>query len=147
MQPLLDGQPPRSGDGLDNNCVGGVDEGVLTTFYRDADMDSRGNPAMSMMARTAPSGYVNNSDDCNDACNTCWTGNAESCDALDNNCSGVPDEGFACIRGSAQPCTTTCGTTGTGSCTAACLLPVLLFARLPRRDLQQHRRGLRHGGR
>ncbi len=114
---------PEVCDGLDNNCVGGVDEGVLTTFYRDADMDSRGNPAMSMMACTAPSGYVNNSNDCNDACNTCWTGNAESCDALDNNCSGVLDEGFACIQGSAQPCTTTCGTTGTGSCTAACLLP------------------------
>jgi hypothetical protein len=115
---------PEVCDGLDNNCVGGVDEGVLTTFYRDADMDSRGNPAMSMMACTAPSGYVNNSNDCNDACNTCWTGNAESCDALDNNCSGVLDEGFACIQGSAQPCTTTCGTTGTGSCSAACLLPL-----------------------
>ena len=53
-------------DGIDNNCAGGVDEGVKTTFYRDADGDTYGNPSVTQDACSAPSGYVVTGGDCDD---------------------------------------------------------------------------------
>ncbi len=53
-------------DGLDNDCDGQIDEGVLNTYYRDADADTYGNPAISIQACTPPPGYVTNNLDCND---------------------------------------------------------------------------------
>jgi len=69
-----------------------VDEGVKTTFYLDFDHDGRGAPGMSMQACSLPSGHVTNSSDCNDMCAVCWTGASETCDMLDNNCTGGTDE-------------------------------------------------------
>jgi hypothetical protein len=80
-------------DGLDNDCDALIDDGVLTTFYRDADGDLHGLATMSVAACTAPSGYVALGDDCNDACATCYHGRAEVCDGLDNNCNTTVDEG------------------------------------------------------
>ncbi|MCB9302112.1 MAG: HYR domain-containing protein [Lewinellaceae bacterium] len=53
-------------DGLDNNCNGFTDEGLLATYYRDADGDGYGNPAMAQQSCSAPPGYVSNNIDCND---------------------------------------------------------------------------------
>jgi hypothetical protein len=53
-------------DGIDNDCDGLTDEGVQTTYYRDIDGDSFGNPAVTTMACSLPTGYVTNSADCND---------------------------------------------------------------------------------
>ncbi len=53
-------------DGVDNNCNGSTDDGVLITFYRDMDGDGFGNPAMTQIACSAPMGYVANNTDCND---------------------------------------------------------------------------------
>ena len=53
-------------DGIDNNCNGSTDEGVLTTYYADADNDGFGNPAASQQACSQPSGYVTNNTDCDD---------------------------------------------------------------------------------
>jgi hypothetical protein len=80
-------------DGLDNDCDTLVDDGVLLTFYRDADSDMHGLATMSVAACTAPSGYVALGDDCNDACATCYPGRAEVCDGLDNNCNTTVDDG------------------------------------------------------
>ncbi len=80
-------------DGLDNNCNGEIDEGVKTTFYRDADGDGYGNAAITTQACSAPSGYVNNNTDCNDANAAINPGATEVCDGLDNNCNGTIDEG------------------------------------------------------
>ena len=110
-------------DTLDNNCTGGIDEGVTTRFFRDADADTHGNPAMFMDACGVPNGYVVNQNDCDDTCDVCWTSNAEVCDAEDNNCSGASDEAFTCVLGTSVACSTTCGTMGTGSCTAMCGIP------------------------
>ena len=53
-------------DGVDNNCDGNTDEGVLNTYYRDFDNDTYGNPGVTIMACSLPTGYVTNNLDCND---------------------------------------------------------------------------------
>lgn len=68
-----------------------------STYYRDADGDGYGNAQISVTECSAPSGYVANANDCNDA--NAWISPAavEVCgDAIDNNCSGVVDEGCGC---------------------------------------------------
>jgi hypothetical protein len=49
--------------------------------------------ANSILACTAPSGYVPNSNDCNDANNAVHPGATESCNGIDDNCNGLVDEG------------------------------------------------------
>jgi hypothetical protein len=57
-------------DGVDNDCDGSTDEGVLTTYYRDFDGDTFGNPAMTQQACSQPTGYVINNTDCDDTATT-----------------------------------------------------------------------------
>ncbi|MEC7522191.1 MAG: putative metal-binding motif-containing protein [Myxococcota bacterium] len=80
-------------DMRDNDCDGTTDEGVTTTFYLDADGDGRGDPARTTDACAVPTGHVSNGDDCDDGCDTCWTGAIETCDLRDNDCNGSVDEG------------------------------------------------------
>ena len=83
-------------DGADNDCDGDVDEDDAAdafTWYLDADGDGYGDVAADQDACSAPSGYVGNADDCNDDEVLAWTGAAESCDTVDNNCDGSVDEG------------------------------------------------------
>jgi len=54
-------------NGIDDDCDTMVDEGVTTTYYRDADLDTYGNPAVTTQACSAPAGYVANNTDCNDS--------------------------------------------------------------------------------
>jgi beta propeller repeat protein len=90
-------------DGLDNNCDGQTDEGVKNTYYRDADSDTYGNPAVTTQACSQPSGYVTNNTDCNDSNAVIHPGAADNtCNGIDENCSGSADEGYV-------PTTTTCG--------------------------------------
>ncbi len=60
---------------------------------------------------------------CNDHCGyaTCIPP-IEICNGLDDDCDGVPDNGFACPAGLSAPCTTSCGSTGAAPCDAACTL-------------------------
>jgi predicted outer membrane repeat protein len=83
-------------DGLDNDCDGTVDEGVTTTWYKDADGDGHGG-TVSIEACAAPTGYVASSDDCNDAAKTTYPGATELCDGVDNDCDGTVDEGAGTV--------------------------------------------------
>ncbi|MEM1215417.1 MAG: MopE-related protein [Bacteroidota bacterium] len=58
---------PEVCDGLDNNCDQAVDEGVLLTFYADADADGFGDANVTTLACSAPSNFVSDNTDCNDA--------------------------------------------------------------------------------
>lgn len=82
-------------DGKDNDCDTQVDESAGTTYYRDADGDGYGTSATSMVACSAPSGYVTNSSDCDDTSSAIKPTATESCDGVDQNCNGSIDEGLA----------------------------------------------------
>lgn len=80
-------------DGKDNDCDGEVDEGVLTQFFADQDHDGYGDPRLGLSLCVAPTGYVTDGTDCNDADPTASPGRQELCDFRDNDCDGEVDEG------------------------------------------------------
>lgn len=79
-------------DGIDNDCNGEVDDGVLETFFQDADGDGYGDAEENIDACQLPDGYVPFSSDCDDGNSTVFPGAEEVCDGIDNNCSGEIDE-------------------------------------------------------
>ncbi len=91
-------------DGEDNDCDGAIDEGVTARFYRDSDTDTYGDPGNYQDACEAPSGFVANSDDCNDADGDVHPGATEECNGKDDNCDDTPDEGCTCTADETQDC-------------------------------------------
>ncbi len=80
-------------NGIDDNCNGTIDEGVQTTFYRDADGDGFGNAGSTTQACSVPAGYVANATDCDDTKASVHPGATEVCNGIDDNCNGTIDEG------------------------------------------------------
>ena len=86
----------ESCDGVDNDCDGTVDEDDAidaTTWYADADGDGFGDPSVSETTCSAPSDYVTDNTDCDDADSTSNPDGTEVCDDVDNDCDGTIDEG------------------------------------------------------
>jgi hypothetical protein len=84
-------------DEADNDCdeqVDAADPGLQEgqTWYADADFDGYGNPSSPMTACSPPLGGVANDSDCDDGDGDVHPGSTESCDGLDNDCSGVIDD-------------------------------------------------------
>lgn len=93
---------------LDDDCDGAADEGVLNTYYADADGDGYGNPSTAVLACSPPAGHVANFGDCNDNNALYFPGATEVCNSADDNCNGTVDEGCGVtppndIRLAAQP--------------------------------------------
>ena len=77
-------------DGLDNDCDAEIDEGVTYVWYADADADGYGDSGISTSACTAPSEYVADGTDCDDAEDTVYPGAPTVCgDLLINDCAGT----------------------------------------------------------
>ena len=77
----------------ENGISGKGSEFLNTTYYRDADGDGFGNPNVSIVSATPPTGYVANNGDCDDNNSLINPNATEVCDALDNDCDGQTDEG------------------------------------------------------
>ena len=84
-------------DGVDNDCNGEIDEGDEmegeASWYADGDTDGYGDPAAVVTDCAQPEGYVANSDDCDDTDLAVNPEGTELCDDVDNNCSGLVDDG------------------------------------------------------
>lgn len=85
-------------DDIDNNCNGLVNDGLKRYIhFLDADGDGFGDATITFDTCDAdpPTGYVTNSEDCNDDDSSIHPDAMESCDAIDNNCNGLTDEGLS----------------------------------------------------
>jgi hypothetical protein len=78
-------------NGIDDDCDGMVDDGLLVTVYRDADGDGHGDASMSRMGCGARAGYVLDDRDCDDTNALRSPSLPEVCDGIDNDCDGTPD--------------------------------------------------------
>ena len=114
-QPNVHPGPAEACDGLDNNCNGMIDEGVLHTFYPDSDGDGYGN-SMSTMTQSGcnpPAGYAAQGGDCNDMDSAIHPGALEQCDAamVDANCDGIvnPPTLCTCSGDISRMCATVAG--------------------------------------
>jgi hypothetical protein len=110
-------------NGVDDNCAGGIDEGLLTqSYYVDADGDgfgAQGSPAVSSCRPVT--GRADNNQDCDDTRAAVKPGAAESCNSMDDDCDGLVDEGnpgggAACSTGQSGVCAA-----GTRTCTMGVL--------------------------
>lgn len=83
---------------VDENCDGNTDEPnalACTAFFVDADGDSYGDPATETCL-CAPAGNVPDGGDCDDTPGSgaaISPGATETCNAADDNCNGIYDEG------------------------------------------------------
>ena len=85
-------------NGVDDNCVNGVDEGVKTTYYLDNDGDGYGLCSSTTEACDPPTGYVDECASCDDDPldnnASIHPGADEVCDNVDNDCAGGVDDGL-----------------------------------------------------
>ncbi|MFM9007728.1 MAG: HYR domain-containing protein, partial [Bacteroidota bacterium] len=66
-------------------------------WYIDADSDSYGSTASSQVSCTQPSGYADNSGDCDDNNAAINPAATEICDNIDNDCDGSADDGLTFV--------------------------------------------------
>jgi len=81
-------------DGVDNNCSGEADEGLLMTVYPDPDGDGYGLSLLPMEACGPEAGTSVTPGDCDETDAAVNPGAEEVCDGVDNDCSGEADEGL-----------------------------------------------------
>jgi hypothetical protein len=80
-------------DGIDNDCDGEVDEGVMVAGFEDADGDGFGDELRPVEACELGTAAVTNANDCDDADGAVFPGATEVCNGIDDNCDGAVDEG------------------------------------------------------
>jgi hypothetical protein len=115
---------PEVCDERDNDCDGDVDEGVLETFFQDADGDGYGSPFVSIEACEAAVGFADNTGDCNDLDASVNPDGQEICDTVDNDCDGVVDEPDASDASTWYADHDGDGWGATGDTTLSCSAPV-----------------------
>jgi len=79
-------------NGVDNDCNGEIDNGfVMLSYYPDLDGDHYGDPQGPVVACACPDGYMTIAGDCDDQVASSYPGALETCDGVDNDCDGTPD--------------------------------------------------------
>ncbi len=84
-------------DGADDDCDGTIDEDDAvdaSTWYVDADADGYGSSAASLVRCSQPAGYSPVSTDCDDGASSVNPGATETCNDVDDDCDGTPDDGL-----------------------------------------------------
>lgn len=80
-------------DGIDNDCKGGIDDGLTQyTYYLDNDQDGFGdvNHPKDTCITIPPINYVDNAEDCNDSDENSYPGSEDIPDnGVDENCDGI----------------------------------------------------------
>ncbi len=79
-------------NGLDDNCDGKTDEGVLILYFADVDGDGWGYGFGQTLCAPKAKFTAIAGGDCDDANTAVYPGAADICDLLDNNCDGLTDE-------------------------------------------------------
>ncbi len=81
-------------DGVDNDCDDEIDEDAVDagTWFADTDGDGFGTAGASEVACAAPSGFVDNADDCDDADAAVHPGAPEVCNDIDDDCDDLVDD-------------------------------------------------------
>ena len=79
--------PPKS----DGDDTAGDADCAETAWYADEDGDGFGNAAASVSSCTAPTGFVDNNQDCDDTDSDAFPGGTETCDGADGDCDGTVD--------------------------------------------------------
>ena len=107
---------PNTQPASSQNCTG--TQGAQS-YYLDSDSDGYGNPNLSIQACTAPTGYVSNNLDCNDANAGIHPGASDAnCNGIDEDCDGIADDNYiaatctACSGGVVVSTVTNVGITG-----------------------------------
>lgn len=99
--PIDAGDPVDAGGGIDAGPpdAGPPDAGCTpVTWYRDGDGDGHGDAASATTACDPPGGgtWVMSAGDCDDSAPTTHPGASEPCNGVDDDCSGLVDDGDAC---------------------------------------------------
>ena len=79
-------------NGVDDDCDGDVDPGLLATWYFDGDGDGFGDATLSTVGCDAPPQYVADGTDCDDGAASVNPGTVETCNGIDDDCDGDIDE-------------------------------------------------------
>ncbi len=84
-------------NGVDDNCDEIIDTDAVDAplWYADADGDGYGDAEVTELACEAPSDFVADATDCDDAAVTVSPGGEEVCDGIDNDCNTLIDESSA----------------------------------------------------
>jgi hypothetical protein len=81
-------------DGVDQDCNGVLDDGLTTPAWMDVDGDGYGDPHNEVGVCGPTPGTVYDHQDCDDLDATVHPGALEVTDGVDQDCTGVADDGF-----------------------------------------------------
>jgi hypothetical protein len=94
---LINPGMPELCNGIDDNCSGTADDGILYyTYFLDADEDGYGDATNSVTIcdTILPIGYALDNTDCDDTNALINPAMSELCNGIDDNCSGTADDGI-----------------------------------------------------